>query len=298
MKGGSHLVSRQAPDEAGRTTHVVAGRPGWEYIGFDVISLAGDGELPVTVGAERELCLVVLEGIVRVRCGAAGKWREVGGRATVFDGPAHAMYVPPGTPVLVRGTGAPATLAACTAPARSGPTGARHIRPDDNPEEIRGEGPMRRTVRPILMGNQPADSLLVVEVMTPEGLWSSFPPHKHDVDDPPRERRLEETYYHRMRPTGDVPVANASALQGMYLPGGEAVDPSLGSWFTVRDGDTVLVPRGYHPVSAVPGYDLYYLNVMAGPVREWLVTIDPDHAWISPPPTDLSVTRTADNPRR
>ena len=105
------------------------------------------------------------------------------------------------------------------------------------------------------------------EVITPAGHWSSFPPHKHDVDDPPRETALEETYYHRLRPAGGF------AFQRVYSP-----ERALDESFAVGDGDVVLVPAGYHPVAAGARHDLYYLNVMAGPRREWRVTVDPDFA--------------------
>jgi len=132
----------------------------------------------------------------------------------------------------------------------------------------RGSGRTERTIHNILMEDRPAESLLVTEVLTPAGNWSSYPPHKHDTDDPPRETYLEETYYHRTaRPDG-------FAVQLVYTH-----DRSLDEAIQVHDGDVVLVPRGYHPVAAGPGYDLYYLNVMAGPTRRWLVTTDPDHRW-------------------
>jgi len=134
----------------------------------------------------------------------------------------------------------------------------------------RGSGSSHRVIHNILMADQPAESLLITEVVTPGGNWSSYPPHKHDTDDPPRECYLEETYYHRLRrPSG-------FAVQRVYT-----ADRGLDETITVRDGDVVLVPRGYHPVAAAAGYDLYYLNVMAGPRREWLTTTDPDHAWLA-----------------
>ena len=135
--------------------------------------------------------------------------------------------------------------------------------------ETRGYGALERRVSPILMADREADSLLVCEVITPGGHWSSYPPHKHDRGDPPRETLLEETYYHRIaRPEG-------FALQRVY-----SEDRSLDEKLSLGDRDCVLVPRGYHTVSAPPGYDLYYLNVMAGPARQWAVANDPDHEWI------------------
>ena len=106
---------------------------------------------------------------------------------------------------------------------------------------------------------------MITEVLTPGGHWSSYPPHKHDTEDPPLETYLEETYYHRARRPGGF------AVQTVYTD-----DRSLDAALRVGDGDVVLVPRGYRPVSAAPGCDLYYLNVMAGPLRRWRVTVDPD----------------------
>ena len=121
-----------------------------------------------------------------------------------------------------------------------------------------------REIDHILMEDAPAESLLVTEVVTPAGHWSSYPPHKHDVDDPPRETYLEGTYYHRVRPVGGF------AFQRVYTD-----DRMLDAGIAVEDGDVVLVPRGYHPVVGDARSDLYYLNVMAGPVRAWRVTVDP-----------------------
>jgi 5-deoxy-glucuronate isomerase len=127
-------------------------------------------------------------------------------------------------------------------------------------------------VVPILMGDRPAESLLVCEVHTPPGHWSSYPPHKHDRDALPEESLLEETYYHRIDP------AQGFALQRVYTGDG-ALDEAI----VVRDREVVLVPRGYHTVAAPPGYADYYLNVMAGPVRSWAVANDPDHEWTLEP---------------
>ena len=142
----------------------------------------------------------------------------------------------------------------------------RHIAPSDTRREVRGAGNMERTIHHILMEEGAAEALLVTEVVTPAGHWSSYPPHKHDTNDLPNETQLEETYYHRLRD------ARGFAVQRVYT-----ADRSLDETVAVRDGDLVLVPRGYHTVSAAPGYELYYLNVMAGPVRRWCVTFDPEH---------------------
>jgi 5-deoxy-glucuronate isomerase len=234
---------------------------GWSYVGFEVCSLRR-GDVVARSTGERELCVVVLSGTADI-----GPWKDVGSRPSVFDGPPDAAYLPPGDKVSIGAKSDRCELALCWAPARKG-AGARVIPSSAITPFQRGSGRTARTIHNILMEDQPADSLLVTEVLTPAGNWSSYPPHKHDTDDLPREALLEETYYHRMaRPDG-------FAVQLVYTD-----DRSLDAAIQLRDGDVVLVPRGYHPVAAGPGYDLYYLNVMAGPHRRWVVTTDPDHRW-------------------
>jgi 5-deoxy-glucuronate isomerase len=234
----------------------------WRYVGFEVVGLGG-GRAERHTG-DRECCLVVLSGTAHVHS-AHGDWRDLGGRPDPFSGRPDAAYLPPNTGFEVEGDG---EIALCTAPAGSG--AKARVLPGDRVEvEVRGQGAHERTVTPILMGDEAADSLLVCEVVTPPGHWSSYPPHKHDRDAMPEESFLEETYYHRVSPR------QGFALQRVYTADGE-----LDETVVVRDGDVVLVPRGYHTVSAPPGYAVYYLNVMAGPVRAWAIANDPDHEWI------------------
>jgi 5-deoxy-glucuronate isomerase len=136
-------------------------------------------------------------------------------------------------------------------------------------QETRGKGSNTRHVANILPEWEPAESLLVVEVITPEGCTSSYPPHRHDRDELPRESLLEEIYYHRINP------AQGFAFQRVYTD-----DRSLDETMTVEDGDVTLVPRGYHPCATVHGYELYYLNVMAGPKRTWKFHNEERHAWL------------------
>lgn len=226
---------------------------GWTYVGFEVVRV--DGRVERREEA-RETCVVVLAGTCDLAAGDVAA-RHLG-RETVFTGPAVALYVPPR--VTWSGEGR-AELAICTAPAE----GTLPPRLLDAPKLLtRGEGNEERAIANILMEDEPAESLLVTEVVTPRGHWSSFPPHKHDVDDLPNEALLEETYYHRLDPR------DGFAVQRVYTD-----DGSLDETIAVGDGDTVLVPRGYHPVAASPRHDLYYLNVMAGPVRRWRTTTDP-----------------------
>jgi 5-deoxy-glucuronate isomerase len=231
---------------------------GWTYVGFEVATAPfsrSTGSL--------ELCVVVLSGTCSIRS-AHGTWDGLGGRPDPFSGRPDAAYLPPGTDYAIEGD---AEVALCTAPAGTGAP-PRVLPGDRVVPETRGHGAHERTIHPILMADEAADSLLVCEVLTPPGHWSSYPPHKHDRDAMPDESFLEETYHHRISPP------QGFALQRVYT-----ADGSLDETLTVRDGDTVLVPRGYHTVSAPPGYAVYYLNVMAGPVRAWAVANDPDHAW-------------------
>jgi 5-deoxy-glucuronate isomerase len=220
------------------------------YVGFEVLQL--DGELTRETG-DRELCVVVVDGHADLN-----EWTGLG-RDTPWSGPPDAVYLPPGSRLTASGT---AELALCWAPAPNGGAQARRLPPGE--VETRGHGNQERYVHPILMADQEADSLLVVEVLTPAGHWSSYPPHKHDRDDPPNETFLEETYYHRVSP------AQGFGLQRVYT-----ADRSLDETFAFADRDCVLVPRGYHTVSAPPDFEVYYLNVMAGPIRSWIFANDP-----------------------
>jgi 5-deoxy-glucuronate isomerase len=256
------LVRSHEPASDGTLLTITPESAGWVYVGFEVLSL--DAGRAAQRGTEdRELCLVVVEGRCVVRS-AHGEW-EIGGRADPWSGPPGAAYLPPRTDVEIEGAGL-AEVALCWAPANGGAP-ARVLEP--GPAEVRGTGTYERHIHNILMGDRPADSLLVTEVLTPGGHWSSYPPHKHDRDAMPDESFLEETYYHRVVP------AHGFGLQRVYTADGD-----LDETVAVRDRDTVLVPRGYHTVSAPPGYDLYYLNVMAGPTRAWAISNDPDHEWM------------------
>jgi 5-deoxy-glucuronate isomerase len=235
---------------------------GWRYVGFDVVKPPHSGET-----GDRELCLVVVQGTCTVRS-EHGEWTGLGARETPFSGRPDAAYLPPASAFEVEGA---AEIALCTAPAREGAE-PRVLRGEEMEVETRGFGAQERTVTPILMGDREADSLLVCEVLTPPGHWSSYPPHKHDRDALPDESYLEETYYHRIDPPSGF------ALQRVYTG-----DGNLDETLAVRDGDVVLVPRGYHTVSAPPGYAVYYLNVMAGPERTWAIANDPDHEWMLKP---------------
>jgi len=238
---------------------------GWTYVGFETRKLPRDGRVTLA-STPRERCIVVLSG--RARVFAPGfESGVIGERQSVFDGSPWSVYAPPNLEMSIEAV-EDCELAVCSAPA-VGKLPPRVITPQDVEVVDRGVGTNLRHVRNVLSETAPAESLLVVEVITPGGHWSSYPSHKHDQDKPPHESLLEETYYHRVDPP------QGFAFQRVYT---DARD--LDETIAVNDRDVVLVPRGYHPVAAPHGYHLYYLNVMAGPKRVWRFHNDPDHAWL------------------
>ncbi|MGJ7545810.1 5-deoxy-glucuronate isomerase [Variovorax sp. LT1R16] len=241
---------------------------GWTHVGFKALRLASGDEERWHTGT-RELCITVLSGQVDVQVGER-RFSALGNRASVFEERSPtAVYVPPGREVCVTALGA-AEIALSTAPA-TGRFDARVIEPAQMTRSVRGQGSNTRHVCDILPESAPAEGLLVVEVITPAGNASSYPPHKHDSAGE-AETVLEETYYHQLNP------AQGFAFQRVYTD-----DRSIDESMAVEHRDTVLVPRGYHPCVAPHGYDLYYLNTMAGPERRWAFKNDPAHEWMVAP---------------
>ena len=250
-------------------------RAGWRHLSFETAVL---GREPVQVGdPRREVALVVLEGIVQLMID--GTSMDLPGRATVFSGLPSAAYLPAGTwaDATASSEAAIVALASATLSGREGvATDPVRIGPEDVEVEVRGAGNATRQINHIITPDFPADRLEVVEVYTPSGTWSSWPPHKHDTDDMPREAILEEVYHYRFR------RPEAWGVQRLY---GGSVE---GLW-AVRVGETVIVRDGYHPFVATHGDDAYYLNALAGDARTMACSFDPtlDHvrdAWPSMAP--------------
>jgi 5-deoxy-glucuronate isomerase len=244
-----------------------------EYVGFSAHRLTVGERLPVSAG-DKELCLVLLSGRINVGGESpkqgAFNWENIGDRQSVFeDKSPFAVYLPPGSQAQVTALSA-VQIAVCAAPGDSSKDLlARLIKPETMKRSVRGKGANTRYVCDILPDTEPANALLVVEVRTPSGHSSSYPPHKHDTDDLPHQSFLEETYYHQINP------AQGYVFQRVYTD-----DRSIDQAMAVENNDLVTVPKGYHPVSVPYGYESYYLNVMAGPKRAWHFHNDPEHSWL------------------
>ena len=257
------------------------GVEGWEHTSLYAVGLA-EGETREVPAGEWEHVVVPLSGSVTVEC-AHGK-AVLTGRPSVFAGPTDVAYVARDTALTVTATGGPARVAVCGAKAAARHTPSfRHVEAGEVPVELRGAGRASREVRnfgvPDVLG---ADSLIACEVITPAGNWSSYPPHKHDEEREGVETELEEIYYFETQVEAGAPApegADPVGYQRVYGTDDRPIDVVA----EVRTGDVVLVPHGWHgPAMAPPGYDLYYLNVMAGPgaERAWLICDDPAHGWV------------------
>jgi 5-deoxy-glucuronate isomerase len=252
------------------TVDITPETAGWQYVSFAVYHLR-KGQTLRGAANGRETAVVVLTGSGQAELNGkpVGQFGE---RLSVFENKApYTLYLSEDASYQIESASENMEVAVASAPTTHRHLPARLIRPEEVSVELRGEGNTRRRVQHILDTDQEAERLILVEVITPAGNWSSFPPHKHDTENPPHEAYLEETYFHHVQP------GNGFAFQRVYNY--EGLDETV----AVNDGDLVLVPRGYHVVSAAPGFDLYYLNVMAGPRREWQYQVDPAFHRLLPP---------------
>jgi 5-deoxy-glucuronate isomerase len=259
------IPAKKVSGAYGSVMEVGPQQSGFDYLTFEVIRLKS-GEKHQAATGKMELGIVALGGRFAVHS-SSGNWESIGGRENVFAGKAWALYLPISTNFTVTAL-TDCDLAFCYSLAEELHPAAL-ISPDQVRIEIRGGANATRQINHIITPEFPAHRLLLVEVYTPGGNWSSYPPHKHDVHNPPEEVDLEEIYYYRIdRPEG-------YAIQRVYSRDGK-MDETL----TVRDGELVLIPEGYHPVVAAHGYNIYYLNVLAGSAHSMAAADDPDFAWV------------------
>jgi 5-deoxy-glucuronate isomerase len=272
------VVHPQAGPDTKLIVEVTPEKAGWETITFQARRIAPGERWAFETGAN-ELALVVLAGVVDVASNR-GEWRGLGGRPNVFAGLPHALYLPRGTTLRVTGRDA-AEIAVAYAPATR-ELEPRLVTPADVNVEVRGGDHATRQINQIMPPGFPCERLVVVEVYTPGGNWSSYPPHKHDihlvgVDGTLAQADLDEIYYYKIDPP------EGYALQRIYT---DAQSPLHAAGYPIdaaviaRDNDVVLIPEGYHPVSSPVGYTTYYLNVLAGSAQSLASKDDPKYAWI------------------
>jgi 5-deoxy-glucuronate isomerase len=271
----SHLVRRGEGAVAPFVLDVTPKSAGWEHTGLKVLELAPGGSQTVTEEGH-ELLVLALSGAATVDVDVDGTRTsyDLAGRADVWSGPSDVVYAPLGSAVTVTSAaGGRFAIPTAAATARLEPA---YLPAADVPVELRGAGQASRQVNNFgVPGVLEADRIIACEVLTPGGNWSSYPPHKHD-EEREGETRLEEIYYFEV---AEGPAGQGIGYQRVY--GHEKAEIDVLA--EVRDGDVVLIPHGWHgPSMAAPGYDLYYLNVMAGPgdERAWLICDDPAHTWV------------------
>ncbi len=253
-------------------------KAGWQYISFQLRRLAAGQSWTYATG-EYELAVVPMSGRVSVESNR-GRWSNVGQRASVFTGLPHALYLPRHTSLSVTAEGD------CEFAVAMAPTDQHHeprlVTPPDVEIEIRGGDNATRQINSIIPPGFPCHRLVVVEVYTPGGNWSSYPPHKHDIhktgpDGSVVEADLEEVYFYKFdKPEGFAFQRIYTAPESPLHLAGTPIDAVV----LARDNDAVLVPEGYHPVTSPPGYTTYYLNVLAGSAQSLANSEDPRYAWV------------------
>jgi len=243
----------------------------WENLSFAARRMKQGQEWQGNTG-NSEYGFVILGGVCGVHS-SRGSWPRIGRRPNVFAGMPYGLYLPPDTDFAVTALSAELDLAFGWCRAKGGFPPCL-VTPEQSAIEIRGGGNATRQINSIFPPGFACERLIAVEVYTPPGNWSSYPPHKHDVHRVDAQGRileadLDEIYFYKLdRPTG-------YAIQRVYTGDGR-----LDEAVVARDSDVVLVPEGYHPVASAAGYTTYYLNFLAGSAQSLANADDPDHAWV------------------
>jgi 5-deoxy-glucuronate isomerase len=274
------LLHSEPSDQSSSVLEITPKTAGWAFTGLNVIRLLQGQEWSHSTGSS-EVCLVPLFGAATIH-GDEVSWR-IGREGGLFGSKPTALYLPLGSDFRIVADEDAEIAIASSAATRHFPP--RLIPPDEIDVEIRGAGNAARQINHLIKPEFPADTLLVVEVFTPSGNWSSFPPHKHDVSRMPDESRLEEIYYYRIEPP------DGFGLQRLY-----AADERFDHAWVIHDGDAMLVPEGYHAFCVAHGYTAYYLNVLAGdePVRTMQPADDPRYGWVRDTWTSEKTSELAD----
>ncbi len=265
------LIKSNDTGGTGIIAEVLAPQAGWEFLNMQVRRM-NRGERWAHTTGEHEYVHVILGGICHIRTGA-GDFLNVGRRPNVFSGMPYAVYLSRRTEFVIEALTDGFEVATCWVP-----TGEDHpaqlVTPADSEIELRGGANASRQINGIIPPGFDCHRIVCVEVYTPGGNWSSYPPHKHDVHREDEqgnllEADLEEIYFYKLdRPGG-------YAYQRVYND-----DRSIDAVMMAEHHDAVLVPEGYHPVVSAHGYTTYYLNFLAGSAQSLANTDDPDYAWI------------------
>jgi 5-deoxy-glucuronate isomerase len=259
-----NLFKQYTPKD-GYTALVKPEKDGIEFIEMGILRLPPGGKYRGSTDGS-EVCLILLGGLANVTAGEANL-HSIGGRANVFAGRATAIHIPPGLKFKVEAVGA---LEAAIARVPSDLAGEpRLIGPEKVKVNVRGKDTFERQVHDIIDFNFPSKRLLIGETFNMPGKWSSYPPHKHDRMAPPEETRMEEVYFFKLNPP------QGFGFQRVYSP-----ERKLDEAFVIRDNTLTKLPFGYHPTVAAPGYSLYYLWVLAGEPRNYILHDDPEHKWV------------------
>ncbi|GBG96954.1 5-deoxy-glucuronate isomerase [Lactococcus termiticola] len=262
------VIGFETDDKVKLLHHISKENSAFDWIEAQVFEMKAGGRFARQLDGY-EACLVALAGQYKISDGEQ-TFDKVGTRESVFDKiPTDAVYIPAGKQISIEAKKA-GKIIICMAPSKDKERKSQLISGAQNSIEHRGAFNNLRTVHNILDDESPiSDKLLVVEVYTPSANWSSYPPHKHDQNNYPEETLLEEAYYHEMKGDGGF------VFQRVYTDDG-LIDETM----TVQNEEMVLVPIGYHPVSVPDGYESYYLNIMAGPMKKWKFHNAKEHEWI------------------
>jgi 5-deoxy-glucuronate isomerase len=265
------LVKSQDRGEPGLFARVRAADVGWDYLNMAALRLPLGERYGDTTG-EHENVMVILGGRCHIRTGK-GDYLNLGRRPNVFSGMPWALYLPRRTPFEIEALTDNLEIVSCWVPTDQDHP-ARLITPADSAIEIRGGGNATRQINSIIPPGFDCHRLVCVEVFTPSGNWSSYPPHKHDIHRVDAagnvlEADLEEIYFYKLNPP------DGYAYQRVYTD-----DRRIDALMLAQNHDAVLVPEGYHPVVSAHGYTTYYINFLAGSAQSLANSDDPAYAWV------------------